>query len=87
VGFGLYHMTNTGECTWFEFAREIFRILSLDPELTEVATDAFGSQARRPAYSVLENRNADRIGLQAFTSWDEALREYLVRKGHVKRGY
>ena len=85
--FGLYHMTNTGECTWFEFAREIFRILRLDPELTDVDTDAFGSRARRPAYSVLENRNADRIGLQAFTSWDKALREYLVRKGHVKGEY
>ena len=30
--FGLYHMTNSGECTWFEFAREIFTILELEPE-------------------------------------------------------
>ncbi|MFA9453718.1 MAG: dTDP-4-dehydrorhamnose reductase [Candidatus Aminicenantaceae bacterium] len=82
--FGLYHMTNSGQCTWFEFAREIFRILDLEPILTGVDTVAFEARARRPAYSVLENRNAQRIGLQNFAPWTDALQEYLAQKGYLK---
>ncbi|MGB2906788.1 MAG: dTDP-4-dehydrorhamnose reductase [Candidatus Aminicenantaceae bacterium] len=82
--FGLYHMTNSGQCTWFEFAREIFRILDLEPILTGVDTVAFEARARRPAYSVLENRNAQRIGLQNFAPWTDALPEYLAQKGYLK---
>ncbi|OFV88266.1 MAG: dTDP-4-dehydrorhamnose reductase, partial [Acidobacteria bacterium RIFCSPHIGHO2_12_FULL_67_30] len=53
--YGLYHMTNTGECSWYEFAQEIFQRASLAAELEPVSTAAFAARARRPPYSVLDN--------------------------------
>ncbi|MBM3296647.1 MAG: dTDP-4-dehydrorhamnose reductase [Candidatus Aminicenantes bacterium] len=82
--FGLYHMTNEGRCTWFEFARAVFDILGLSPDLQPVSSEVLGARARRPAYSVLENRAYNRLGLTPFSSWREALEAYLRRKGHLR---
>lgn len=81
--FGLYHMTNEGRCTWFEFARAIFDLLGLEPDLRPVASEAYGARARRPAFSVLENRAYNRLGLTPFSHWRKALESYLRRKGHI----
>ncbi len=81
--YGLYHMTNTGECSWYEFAREIFRQVGLLPDLIAISSDAFGAKARRPAYSVLDNCALRSAGLPDFRPWQEALAEYLEeRKKH-----
>lgn len=82
--FGLFHMTNDGQCSWYEFAAEIFRILRMEADLEGVDSTAYGARARRPAFSVLENRHAERIGLSGFSPWAEALKDYLKRKGHLK---
>jgi len=79
--YGLYHLTNSGSCTWFEFAREIFRALGREAELVPVTSEEFGSPARRPRYSVLANDKARAAGLPAFSPWPEALRSYLKAKG------
>ncbi len=79
--FGLYHMTNEGACTWFEFAREIFRRLGRGPEVVPVTSEAYGAAARRPAYSVLDNRRMREAGLPEFSPWPEALGGYLRAKG------
>ena len=75
--YGVYHMTNTGECSWFDFAREIFRQVGLSPDLIPIGSDAFGAKARRPAYSVLDNCALRSAGLPDFRPWQEALAEYL----------
>lgn len=82
--FGLFHMTNAGQCSWYEFAAEIFRILSMEPDLRGVDSAAYGARAKRPVFSVLENRHADRIGLPGFSPWAIALKDYLIRKGYLK---
>lgn len=79
--FGLYHMTNEGACTWFEFAREIFRRLGRGPEVVPVTSGEYGAAARRPAYSVLDKRRMREAGLPAFSPWPEALGDYLRDKG------
>jgi dTDP-4-dehydrorhamnose reductase len=79
--YGLYHMTNEGECTWFEFAQEIFRQTGLQPRLEAVDSRSYAARARRPSYSVLENRKAKELGLQGFSPWPEALKTYLEKKG------
>lgn len=79
--YGLYHMTNTGECSWYEFAREIFRLSGLNPDLQPTTTEAFGAKARRPAYSVLDNRAFRQAGFADFRPWQEALAEYLAGRG------
>jgi dTDP-4-dehydrorhamnose reductase len=82
--FGLYHMTNAGRCTWYEFSCEIFRQLGKTPDIEAVDSRSFGAPAPRPAFSVLENRNAARAGLPAFSRWQDALGDYLRRKKYLK---
>jgi dTDP-4-dehydrorhamnose reductase len=81
--YGLYHLTNEGSCTWFEFAREVFSLLGRPARLEPVDSRALGAKARRPRYSVLENKRAKAIGLPDFSPWPAALRDYLRRKGHL----
>lgn len=78
--YGLYHMTNTGQCSWYEFAREIFRQSQLTPDLAPTTSETFGAKARRPAYSVLDNYALRGAGLPKFRSWQEALAEYLQER-------
>ncbi len=77
--YGLYHMTNEGECSWYEFAAAIFDLTGRRADLTPVASGAFGRKARRPAYSVLENARAKTLALPGFSPWREALARYLAR--------
>ncbi len=81
--FGLYHLTNEGECTWYQFAREIFSLLGRQPRLEGVDSRTFGARATRPLYSVLENKRAKEIGLSPFRPWPEALSSYLRKKGYL----
>ncbi len=75
--YGLYHMTNTGSCSWFEFACEIFRLKGIDIEVLPVSSGEFGAKAIRPRYSVLDNVNLKKAGLSDMRDWKEALREYI----------
>jgi dTDP-4-dehydrorhamnose reductase len=81
---GLYHMTNTGECSWYEFAAEIFNLMGVETDLEGVDSETFGARAQRPAFSVLDNRHAEELGLPGFSPWTAALKDYLQRKGHLK---
>jgi dTDP-4-dehydrorhamnose reductase len=81
--YGLYHLTNEGACTWYGFAREIFSVLGREAQLEPVDSLALDATARRPTYSVLENRHARDIGLPDFSPWQEALRDYLRLKGYL----
>lgn len=78
--FGLYHLTNEGECTWYEFAQAIFLFLGKNPELVPVDSKTYGARAKRPPYSVLENKKAKEIGLSHFSHWKKALENYLEKK-------
>lgn len=75
--FGLYHVTNAGSCSWFEFAREIFRLSRLDARLQPISSADFRSKAQRPPYSVLDNLALREAGFPALPSWKEALALYL----------
>jgi len=81
--WGLYHMTSEGECTWFEFAQTIFKLMGFDINVEAVDTMSYGAKARRPAYSVLENKNAKKIGITPFFPWETALEMYLKKKGCI----
>jgi len=81
---GLYHATNQGSCTWYEFAAEIFRQSELAPNLDKAKTGDFGEKATRPAYSVLENRALQAIGLDQMRPWQEALAAYLAERQQVQ---
>ena len=75
--YGTYHATSQGHCTWYEFASEIFRRSDLQPELAPQSTAESGARARRPPYSVLENSQLKRLGLDRMPAWQNGLAEYL----------
>jgi dTDP-4-dehydrorhamnose reductase len=85
TSYGLYHMTNEGECSWYEFARAVFDLIGKSPALEAVDSAAYGSKARRPLFSVLENKRAKEIGLSPLSHWKDALRDYLKKKGYTVR--
>jgi dTDP-4-dehydrorhamnose reductase len=76
--YGIYHVTNSEHCSWFEYAQLIFEIAGKKVELNPVTTEEFGSPAPRPKYSVLENYNWKMEGFPKIRSYKEALREYMA---------
>lgn len=82
-GRGTFHITNAGQCSWYEFAAEIFRRLGLTPDLAPISSGEFGAAARRPRYSVLANRRLREIGLSQPRGWQEALADYFRLKGQL----
>ena len=74
---GLFHMTNTGECSWFQFAQEIFRVSGMNAQLVPTTSEAYAAKARRPSYSVLDNAQLRAAGFHDFRHWQEALPEYI----------
>lgn len=81
--YGLYHVVNRGECSWHEFALEVFRLAGLKPSLSKTTQRGLGLLARRPAYSVLANARLGRLGLDDLRPWKEALAEYLLTHNRV----
>jgi len=82
--YGLYHLTNEGQCTWYEFSKTIFSLIGKKPHLVPIDTKTYAAKAKRPLYSVLENRNAKKVGLTEFSHWKVALKGYLIEKGYLK---
>ncbi|NDY43395.1 dTDP-4-dehydrorhamnose reductase [Dissulfurirhabdus thermomarina] len=79
---GIVHVTNEGTCTWYEFAREIFRLTGRDPDrVRPVATRDYPRPARRPAYSVLDTSFFAALTGGRLRRWNEALVDYLEAEG------
>jgi dTDP-4-dehydrorhamnose reductase len=82
-GGGIYHLTNSGACSWFEFARHAFKLLNLAPDLQPTTSREFGAPATRPPNSVLRNTRAVALGLPPLRPWPDALAAYLRAKQHL----
>lgn len=75
--YGIYHTTNAGACSWFEFAQAIFEERGIQSTLTPCTTSEFPRPAPRPAYSVLDHSAIRQNGFSDLRPWREALREFL----------
>lgn len=75
--WGTYHATNAGECSWFEFAREIIRLSGLTTRVVPVSSAEFARPARRPEYSVLSGGKLAGVLGSPLRPWPVALAEYL----------
>jgi len=73
---GIVHATNSGDCTWFEFARKILESAGLTTEVRPVSSAQMARPAPRPAYSVLSPRSLNQLGI-TMPSWQDALQRYL----------
>ncbi|MER2013233.1 MAG: dTDP-4-dehydrorhamnose reductase [Methanobrevibacter sp.] len=75
--YGIYHITNSGSCSWCEFARYIFEIAGKDVKVLPVTASEFARPAPRPHYSVLENKNWIENGFEPLRSYKDAIKEYI----------
>lgn len=83
--YGLYHVTNSGVCSWYEFTLEILRQAGLSTPVIPITSGQFPQKARRPHYSVLDNCHLRLLGWPALQPWQDALRDYLIKKGYIAR--
>ena len=78
IPFGVYHGTNSGQASWFEFAQEIFRLVGADvSRVKPVGSDAFLRSAKRPAYSVLGHDKWVGSGVDEMRDWKISLAEAM----------
>lgn len=75
--YGLFHGTCEGDCSWADFAKEIFRLAGRNTYVEAITTEEFGAQAARPAYSILENYMLTLTTDYKFAEWQDALAAYL----------
>ncbi|HLC22054.1 MAG TPA: dTDP-4-dehydrorhamnose reductase [Candidatus Methylomirabilis sp.] len=83
--YGLYHITNSGECSWYQFASAILELAGLRARLSETTSAAYGARATRPAYSVLDNANLRSLGLDDLRDWRDALADYLSDRKQITK--
>lgn len=75
---GIVHVTNRGECTWYDFAREILRQAGLDTPVVPVTTAEFPRPAKRPAYSVLDLSRYEALTAATMPPWQDALARFVA---------
>jgi len=77
--YGTFHCTCKGECTWYDFAKEIFRLKGIDTKVLPCTTEEFPRPAKRPEFSVLRNYRLELTTGDITRTWQEAIKEYLDR--------
>ena len=75
--YGIYHATNEGICTWYEFACEIFKQAGLRVEVTPVTSDQYPAKAKRPSNSRMSKDKLEEKGFERLPTWQDALGRYL----------
>ncbi len=83
--YGIFHITNSGTCSWYEFAKEILRLSGLKTPVVPITSAQYPQKARRPRNSVLDNRHLRQAGIGGMRPWQEALEDYLKEKGHLRQ--
>jgi dTDP-4-dehydrorhamnose reductase len=79
---GIVHATNHGNCSWFEFARDIVAAAGLTTVVHPTTSEQFVRPAQRPKYSVLSSKSLEKHGI-VVPSWQDALRRYLLERTSV----
>lgn len=76
--YGVYHATNEGICSWYEFACAIFREAGVKVNVVPVTTEEYGAKAKRPANSRMNNEKLVENGFEKLPSWRDALARYVA---------
>jgi dTDP-4-dehydrorhamnose reductase len=75
--YGIYHGTNEGICTWYEFAKEIFALSNIDIPVYPIVSNDYPTKAKRPKNSILDKTSLDENGFKRLPDWKDALQRYL----------
>ncbi|AQQ65922.1 MULTISPECIES: dTDP-4-dehydrorhamnose reductase [Bacillus] len=77
--YGVYHGSNSGVCSWYEFAKEIFKQSNIEIVVNPLKTEDFPRPAARPKYSVLDKGMIEENGFESLQNWKEALKDFLKK--------
>ena len=72
--FGIYNFSNEGQCSWYDFAKEIFKVNNISINLQPIPTSAYPTPAKRPAYSVLDKSKIKEVFGLEIKGWEESLK-------------
>ena len=75
--YGIYHVTNKGQVSWYEFAKKIFEIKKIEIKVNPCTSEEYPRPAPRPHYSVLSDKKWIESGFTPMRNYEEALKEYL----------
>ncbi|WP_449623021.1 dTDP-4-dehydrorhamnose reductase [Robertmurraya sp. Marseille-Q9965] len=76
--YGTYHISNSGQCSWFEFAQAIFEEANMDVRINPCTTKDFPRPAPRPAYSVFDHMGLRLNGFSEMPHWKDSLKEFMT---------
>ncbi|PIB33284.1 dTDP-4-dehydrorhamnose reductase [Gaetbulibacter sp. 5U11] len=75
--YGLYHFSNLGETTWYEFAKAIFDLTNTNTKLTPISTEQYKTKALRPKYSVLDKTKIIKTFDLNILNWEKSLKKHF----------
>ena len=78
--YGLYHATNEGYCSWYEFADTIFKLANINIDIKAINSNEYASRAKRPLNSKLSKDKLIEYGFKPFPHGEDALKDYLIRR-------
>lgn len=81
--YGIYHATNEGFCSWYDFTKEIFRLSEIDIPVYPISTHEYPTKAKRPMNSRLSKNILDEKGFNRLPIWQDALHRYLKEIGEL----
>lgn len=81
--YGIFHITNRGCCSWYEFTREILLLAGIKTPVYPITSVEYPQKAKRPAYSVLDHFHLRLLGIDDMRPWENALMDYMMEKGHL----
>ena len=76
--YGIYHATNEGICSWYEFACAIFKEAGIDMKVLPVSSEEYGAKAKRPANSRMSKEKLTENGFDRLPAWQDALKRYIA---------
>ena len=81
--YGLYHATNEGYCSWYEFANTIFKLANINIDIKAINSNEYASRAKRPMNSKLSKDKLIEYGFKPLPHWEDSLKDYLIRRGDL----
>ncbi len=76
--YGIYHITNSGKVSWYEFTKKILKYADIkDVKVSPISSEELNKPAPRPKYSVLKNLNLEKKKIYKMRNWELALRDYF----------
>jgi dTDP-4-dehydrorhamnose reductase len=81
--YGIYNVTNEGNCSWYEFALKIFEYSKIQIKVYPILTDQFPTRAERPKNSLMSKKKLINNGFEPLPSWEDALKRYLIEIGVI----